>query len=272
MESLTDAHIDAEGRRHPVALNARIVSLVPSITELLFSLDLAEQVVGRTTFCIHPAGKVDGVRRIGGTKTVNFERLAALHPTHVIVNIDENRKEDVAALEALGAQVVVTHPKAPQDNLALYRLLGGIFGRGTQAQALGRAFRRELAATRTFKAGRVTHNVLYLIWRKPWMTVARDTYISRTLALAGWMTTPAHTTTRYPEISTDDPCWRQADAVLLSSEPYPFKDKHIEAIQALAGPRTAVRLIDGEMTSWYGSRAIRGLRYLRGFDISSSAQ
>ena len=154
--------------------------------------------------------------------------------------------------------VVVTHPLAPEDNLGLYRLLGGIFDRSAEAERLCDDF---AAAYADLTAGpRPPARVLYLIWREPWMTVSRDTYISRTLALVGWETVPASAAERYPEV---DPAAAagSVDRVLLSSEPYRFREKHLAEVEALV-PGARVTLIDGEMTSWYGSRAIEGLRYL----------
>ena len=132
--------LDAAGTAHAAvdpAAPVRIVSLVPSITELLCELGLAAQLVGRTGFCIHPAASVAGIPKIGGTKDVNIEKIRALAPTHLVVNIDENEKPTVDALAAFIPQIIVTHPVAPIDNLALYRLLGGIFSGifGVQARA-----------------------------------------------------------------------------------------------------------------------------------------
>jgi ABC-type Fe3+-hydroxamate transport system substrate-binding protein len=115
---------------------SRIVSLVPSITELVCELGLADQLVGRTGFCIHPKAPLKKVPKVGGTKSVNLEKIRALEPTHVIVNIDENRKETADALAAYVPNVIVTHPLAPLDNLALYRQIGKEFGKTREAEAL----------------------------------------------------------------------------------------------------------------------------------------
>ena len=247
---------DALGQAHaPVDTTPRIASLVPSITDLLFSLDLGGQLVARTGFCIHPREAVRAIPKVGGTKTVKLDRLRELAPTHVIV----------------------THPCAPEDNLALYRLLGGIFRREAQAQRLSEALARELEALRgrTFPPRRV----LYAIWQDPWMTVARDTYISRMLALIGcrtWPEDPApvpcgvgrhgdcarpnRPDTRYPTFRWSDEVVRDIDCVLLSTEPYSFTEAHADALEKQIGK--PVYLVDGEMVSWYGSRAIEGVHYL----------
>ena len=264
---MTADRTDFAGRAHPRAgSEPRIVSLVPSITELLFDLGLGPFVVGRTTFCVHPRAAVRSVPRVGGTKTVRLDRLREVGPTHVIVNVDENRRSDVDAIKSFAPHVVVTHPLVPGDNPGLYRLLGAIFGREAAADALARDFASELDALRA-AAGRLpSRRVLYLIWKEPWMTVSRDTYISRTLALVNWETAGHDPGVRYPEVELGEALFAGIDLVLLSSEPYPFKPEHATLVRAApGGRRVPIALIDAEMVSWYGSRAIRGLRYLADF-------
>jgi ABC-type Fe3+-hydroxamate transport system substrate-binding protein len=257
--------IDAAGTRHvAVTTQPRIVSLVPSITELVCELGLGGALVGRTGFCIHPRATVRHIPKVGGTKDVNLARIRELAPTHVIVNIDENAKPAVDELARFVPHIIVTHPLAPRDNLALYRLLGGIFGCAARARQLCGEFERVYAEVATACAALPRQTVLYLIWRKPWMTVARDTYISRTLAHAGWDTLPANAPVRYPELELDAEVLADCDHVLLSTEPYRFRERDVAAVRQLLPPdaRCSVRLIDGEMTSWYGNRAIAGLDYL----------
>jgi ABC-type Fe3+-hydroxamate transport system substrate-binding protein len=262
-----EALVDAVGTRHARAGdNARIVSLVPSITELVCDLGLARQLVGRTGFCIHPRDLVRSVRKVGGTKDVDLGKVRSMRPTHVILNVDENRKEDARALAEFVPGLIVTHPLTPLDNPALYRLIGGIFGREAEAEALCGRFEHAYEALRSAASALPAERVLYLIWRNPWMTVSRDTYISRMLALVNWETVPPGEAERYPKIELEGGALDQAHAVLLSSEPFMFREKHLaemRALPALRGKKTA--LIDGEMTSWYGSRAIKGLAYLRRF-------
>jgi ABC-type Fe3+-hydroxamate transport system substrate-binding protein len=238
-------------------MSARIVCLVPSITELLCDLGLLAQIVGRTGFCIHPWESVRGIPKVGGTKDLKMEKIRALKPTHVIVNVDENRREDAETLREFVPHVIVTHPLAPLDNLELYRLLGGIFDREEAAERLCAEFESEFAsiAERSWAA----QKVLYLIWREPWMTVSSDTYISQMLALINWTTQPVGGAERYPTVELGD---HPVDRILLSSEPFHFKHEHVAEVSAMM-PGTQVSLIDGEMTSWYGSRAIAGLRYLQ---------
>ncbi|MCC8392155.1 helical backbone metal receptor [Paraburkholderia sp. MMS20-SJTR3] len=260
--------VDAAGVAHePAGGAARIVSLVPSITETLFALGLDRHIVGRTGFCVHPRDKVQAIRKVGGTKAVKLDAIRALRPTHLLVNIDENERDTVEQLRAFVPHIVVTHPQSPRENLALYALLGAIFGREREAQRLADALELRLheAAARHFAA----QNVLYLIWREPWMSVARDTYIAAMLDLVNWHTLPdvrggLKGAARYPVLDFDAAPWlAQVDRVLLSSEPYRFTAAHRDALAR--DPRMAgkwIELIDGEMTSWYGVRAIDGIDYL----------
>lgn len=257
-------------------MTLRIASLVPSVTELVIALGLRERLVARTGFCIHPAAALAGVPKVGGTKDVNLIKLRRLAPTHVIVNVDENRLETVQSMRDFVPHVVVTHPCDPEDNVGLIAQLAREFGDepgvSERAAALSAELRDELA--RTKPNGRPVRDVLYLIWRDPWMTVARDTYISRMLARVGWRTwPPGHGgdtgAARYPVLTGGESWLPRVQEVLLSSEPYRFTNDHFAAAQALC-PQAQVRLVDGELLSWYGPRAVAGLRYLRslaGYDV-----
>jgi len=207
---------------------------------------------------------VRGVPKVGGTKTVKLDAVRALAPTHVILNVDENRKETADALAEFVPHLVITHPLAPLDNLALYRQFGQVFAREHEAEALCTRFQEAYDAARG--DAHAARSVLYLIWKDPWMTVSRDTYISRTLALFGMNTVPQESGDRYPKLQN----LRAPDAelILLSSEPYRFRERHCAEVRALTDRPTL--LVDGEMTSWYGPRAIAGLAYLREFTARAS--
>jgi ABC-type Fe3+-hydroxamate transport system substrate-binding protein len=242
----------------------RIVSLVPSLTELLFALELDEHVVGRTGFCVHPRGKVRAVPKVGGTKSVDVDRIRELSPTHLVVNVDENEKPTVEELARFVPHVLVTHPTTAEDNLGLYRTFGDTFGRPRQAARLVAALESALADAA--RRPRETLSVAYLIWKDPWMTVSADTYIADMLAQVGLRAAAPASARRYPEI--DWAAFRAADLdfVLFSSEPYRFRDRDLRRFAAQQRlPEARCRLIDGEMTSWYGPRAIDGLRYLADF-------
>lgn len=268
---------DALGQRFAAAgTDARIASLAPSLTETVFALGLGAQLVARTGFCIHPDPAVRAVPKVGGTKDVNLDKLRALRPTHALVNVDENTRETVQALRAFVPHIVVTHPLAPADNPALLRLLAGVFaavpGVTQTAAALGDRFGALLAdlAAQRRRAGRA----LYLIWRQPWMTVARDTYIAASLRCAGWDTLPAVTggdglhgsgAARYPRLDWDAPWLAEVDWVLLSTEPYRFTPAHVAEVRqilAARGLHPRVELVDGEWASWWGVRALIGLPQL----------
>lgn len=260
---MADLLIDWDGVTHePAKTSCRIVSLVPSLTELLFTLGLAERVVGRTSFCVHPAELVAPIPVVGGTKTVSLERVADLRPTHVLVNVDENLRETVDAIRELGASIVVTHPVEPRENLRLYRLFGNLFGAEDTAEELCEEFAEAWRTMQRRTALLSPRNVLYLIWRSPWMTVSESTYISGMLRLVRWQTLGGEPHVRYPEIELEDIApW--AELVLLSSEPYPFKLADIDEVREMVGKSGArVETIDGGLISWYGSRAIRGLEYV----------
>lgn len=250
---------DALGVRHVPAPRARIVCLVPSITELLCELDLAPLLVGRTGFCIHPRDVVAAIPKVGGTKDVNVDRIRALAPTHVIVNIDENEKPTVERLATFVPHVVVTHPNAPRDNLALARLMGALFGAEAAAERWCAAFDSAYADLRARPPG-PARTVLYCIWQDPWMAVSRDTYIANMLATLGWRV-PDLGPLRYPRFDWSDSLVAGLDAVLLSTEPYRFTEQHADALEKQIG--IPVLLVDGEMMSWYGSRAVAGMRYLK---------
>ena len=260
---------DWAGTLHARAKTApRIASLVPSLTELLFALDLGRFVVARTGFCVHPRERVRAVPKIGGTKDPDLVRLRALAPTHLIVNVDENRREVVEEAARFVPHVIVTDPRTPDDNVRLYRLFGVIFECAGQADVLCEEYRAARAVLDETVARVARERVLYLIWRKPWMTVARDTYVSATLAAAGWDTVPEHATPRYPQVQDDGREWQDAGRILLSTEPYAFRPRDAAALAAARA--RPVDLVDGEWTSWYGVRAIDGLRALARARIDSA--
>lgn len=262
LNSPADDLVDAVGYAHR-ALQAgeipRIVSLVPSITELLIDLGLGPCLVGRTGFCIHPKAVVAAIPKVGGTKDVNIAKIRQLAPTHLIVNIDENEKPRVDELAQFVPHVVVTHPITVADNQALYRLLGAIFGVLPRAEALVQELK---AAMQLVQPDSRPLTLAYCIWKDPWMTVSADTYIANLMSLRGWKVwqPEAAANRRYPGFELSQLHCAELDGVLLSSEPYSFTQAHCDSLsQQLQKP---VCLVDGEMMSWYGSRAIKGMRYL----------
>lgn len=262
--------IDALGAVHCVAdliSTPRIVCLVPSITELLCDLGLASWIVGRTGFCIHPKSVVQTIPKVGGTKDVNIEKIRKLEPTHLLVNIDENEKPTVDVLAEFIPHIIVTHPNHPRDNLHLFRLLGTIFHQRERALALCDQLQQALDGFEQMSA-REPLRVVYCIWRDPWMTVSRDTYIAQMLALRGWQQlTVSSDVRRYPSFEWEQFDLNQIDLILLSTEPYSFTQADANALsEKLMRP---VVLVDGEMLSWYGSRVIPGLEYLKRLNVPS---
>lgn len=236
----------------------RIASLVPSATETLCALGLGAFLVARTGFCIHPRDQVAGVPKVGGTKDVNLAKLRALAPTHVILNVEENRRETWEELQGWpGVDCLISDLRGPHDVPGLLRQFAQAFG--VDDGALQAELAAALAQPAPVAAPR---RVLYLIWRRPWMLAGADTYLSRLLAETGWQTL-APPGARYPELDEADPLWAAADEVWLSSEPYRFQAAHVAELQRLA-PQARVRLVDGEACSWWGARTATGLAYLRG--------
>jgi ABC-type Fe3+-hydroxamate transport system substrate-binding protein len=271
MSSPSDLLTDARGRRFaPHAAPPRVVSLVPSITELLFDLGLtSREVVGRTKFCVHPAGVVREVPDMGGTKTVHADRVREAAPDLLIANIDENPRELVEALDKWKPQpwIYVTHPTNVEDALVMIRDLGRLLGREEAAARI----LAEIADAREALAVLPRESAVYLIWRRPYMTVAPDTFIHAMLREAGFAHVIDETwldarhledgARRYPEISLADIAALRPAHILLSSEPFPFGREHVAELRAGLHPfdaayaeEVSIRIVDGEHYSWYGSR------------------
>ena len=255
---------DALGR--PVRLGApprRIVSLVPSQTELLADLGLDDEVVGLTRFCVHPDGWKARKTIVGGTKNVRLDRTQALAPDLVIANKEENVREQIEALAEV-VPVYVTDVSTVDDVLLMIRAVGRLVDRSARADALAAEIAAGFDPLAADLRGAELLRALYLIWRDPWMTVGHDTIIHDVLARAGLVNVAADRD-RYPVLSDDEIHSLAPDVVLLSSEPYPFSNQHAAEVQALA-PAAQIELVDGEPFSWYGSRLLRtpdALRSLR---------
>lgn len=233
----------------------RIISLVPSQTELLADFGLEEEVTGITKFCIHPDKWFRSKTRVGGTKQVHADIIRQLQPDLIIANKEENVKEQV---EALGSSfpVWVTDVNTISEAYRMIHDLGMITGRTAAAGAITGKIRQHFLSL-TIPPARP--RVAYLIWRSPYMTVGHDTFIHSMLEAAGYENVFADRT-RYPEVSIEALQASGCDHLFLSSEPYPFGQKHIEELQPLL-PGVKIRLVDGEMFSWYGSRLIHSPSY-----------
>lgn len=245
-------------------LPQRIVSLVPSQTELLHDLGLEEEVVGITKFCIHPDAWFRSKTRVGGTKQVHADRVAALQPDLIIANKEENVKEQIEALSAI-APVWVSDIRDIPEAVAMIRAVGDLCGKAEQGAAIADAIAHGFGA---FRKPVVPKRVAYAIWRDPWMWAGGDTFIHAVLEAIGFQNVLA-SMPRYPVVTPEELAALAPELVLLSSEPYPFKEKHIEELRLVLGgtggtPAPAeVRLVDGEMFSWYGSRLVKAVLYLQ---------
>lgn len=232
----------------------RIISLVPSLTELLYTLQLEKEVTGITRFCVHPTHWRGEKNNIGGTKQVHIDKVKALLPDLVIASKEENIKEQVEAIAAFAPVWVSDITNLPQA-LEAITALGEICHRHALAQSLSAAIATgftQLPATQPVQAA-------YLIWQEPYMTVGGDTFINNMMQYCGLQNVFAHST-RYPAITIDELRQSPARVILLSSEPYPFAEKHQLALQQQL-PDKLIRLVNGEMFSWYGSRLLFSVNY-----------
>lgn len=238
----------------------RIVSLVPSQSELLWDLGLREELKGITKFCVHPEEMYRTVTRVGGTKMLNFEAIRRLNPDLVIGNKEENEKRQVEQLmQEFRVWMSDIHNQA--QALEMIGRIGELTNRQQQSYALITDITigfEQLRAT-----GTPQNNVLYLVWKDPYMAAGQDTFISDMLNRMGLQNSAQRLPGRYPQITLSAIRDLHPDHIFLSSEPYPFKESHMQALKALL-PNTMVALVDGEMFSWYGSRMKKAPQYLQG--------
>ncbi len=233
----------------------RIISLVPSLTELLICLGLKKRLEGRTRFCVHPEKEVQEIPIIGGTKNPRLDEIKKVDPDFILANREENRKEDI---EKLGEdfQVHLTDIATIEDALITIHQLGKLFEAEAEANQLTTQITEQLNQCPDEPPLRVA----YLIWRDPWMTVGADTYIHD--VMSHWnLENVFDDQTRYPKITLQNIKQRAPDLVLLSSEPYPFKQKHIEEVEQEL-PDTRILTVEGEWFSWYGSRMLEAFKKL----------
>jgi ABC-type Fe3+-hydroxamate transport system substrate-binding protein len=231
----------------------KVVSLVPSITEALFDLGLTEnEVIGRTKFCIHPEDKVKNVPIIGGTKNINIDKIKALKPDLILANKEENIKEQVEALMD-DFKVLVTNVETIEDNYYLLKTLGNTFNKEEKAQQFNLKIYDILQQAKLDS----TVKAAYLIWKNPYMTIGSDTFIHKILAEIGFENI-FKDKTRYPEIQIED--LADAEVIMLSSEPFPFKEKHIEEMKSFY-PDKKIIIVDGEVFSWYGTHIAKCENY-----------
>jgi iron complex transport system substrate-binding protein len=240
----------------------RIVSLCPSLTELVFDLGRGDGLVGRTKFCIHPADRVGAVEKVGGTKNPKIDRIIALAPDIILLNEEENRREDAEALQAAGLRCHVSFPRNAPETATMVRSIAAALHTSAEGERIAREIETRYERVVAAAQGRAPVRFAYLIWRNPWMAANGDTFVSAMLAQAGGINVFADASERYPTITPES--LRAADPalVLLSTEPFPFKDSHADELSALSGiARERFRIVDGELLSWHGSRTPAGIDY-----------
>ena len=234
----------------------RIVSLVPSQTELLYDLGLQDEVVGITKFCIHPEAWFRQKKRVGGTKKLNLEAIAALQPDLIIGNKEENERTQIEALQTR-YPVWMSDVLCLEDAEEMIRRIGAMVDKAREAAILAAKIRQSFDLLEVVEGLRTA----YFIWNEPYMVAAADTFINDMLRRAGFINVFGHLP-RYPEINEAMLREAQPEVILLSSEPYPFQQKHIEALR-IHCPNAVICLADGELFSWYGSRLLHSATYFR---------
>jgi ABC-type Fe3+-hydroxamate transport system substrate-binding protein len=236
-------------------LPQRIISVVPSQTELLHYLGLSSNVVGITKFCIHPGEWFRSKQRVGGTKQLNMDIIGRLQPDLIIANKEENTKEQIEALQQQ-YRVWISDINNLENAYQMIEQVGRLTGREQQALTLINSSRENFLSV---KSPPHRFRTAYLIWQNPYMTTGGDTFIHAMLEAAGLENIFAHTK-RYPELTIESLKNKKPELLLLSSEPFPFKQKHIGELQQQL-PGTQIILVDGEMFSWYGSRLLKAPAY-----------
>lgn len=240
----------------------RLVSLCPSLTETVFALGRGGDLVGVTEWCVHPAPGVAVIEKVGGTKNPRIGRIVELEPDLVLMNAEENRFEDAEALTAAGVRWHSSLPRTPREVGEQVLALGGELGRIEAARVLARAIEERVEQLERRRQATAAQRFAYLIWRKPWMAVGRETYIDALLTLGGGVNVLGDRAERYPvttgaELSAADP-----ERVFLATEPLAFTEGHAEELAGESGlPRERFRIVDGELLSWHGARTPAGLDY-----------
>lgn len=238
----------------------RIVSLVPSQTELLFDLGLSDSIVGITKFCVHPSHLRSSKTVVGGTKNVKAERIKALRPDIILCNKEENSLELVDQMENI-APVHISDIYTIDDCIRLLIQYGQLFDATEKAEVISLQIKKLRQDFIAFTQDHTKLKVAYFIWKDPWMVAAKQTFIDHMLAINNFENVFGNLE-RYPEIKLDSEVLKKADLIMLSSEPFPFKEEHLDQLRQLC-PLAKVLLVNGEYFSWYGSRLIHAFDYFR---------
>ena len=259
---------DSRGRTITTALRPdRIVSLVPSVTESVAQLAGVKRLVGITKFCTEPEADAPAIRKIGGTKDPDIAAIVALAPDLVLANREENREEDIAALEAAGLQVYVGYPRTARDALEDLKTIARLL-HFAMVRPIVALVTEEIERQETLNADRPRVRVFCPIWYRPFMAAAGDTYAGDLIRLAGGENVfESHVRgNRYPQVELSEVARADPEVILLPSEPYRFGRRHRREVQALqsitAARKQHVFLLDGRLLTWYGARAQEGLAKL----------
>lgn len=239
---------------------SRVVSLVPSLTETIFDLGLGGRLVGVTRYCIEPVEGVRFITKVGGTKNPNLQLIEELEPDLVLVNAEENRPQDIAWLSER-LPVYESMPRAVLEAADVLRTLGERLGATDSAEAMLLEIEAEITRAEVEGLGLDAVRVFYPIWKKPWMSANRDTYIHDVLTRAGALNVCNGYPHRYPTVELSDVAAQEVELVLLPSEPFVFQERHRDELVASKtfGPRCQVLLVDGKDFCWHGSRTGRAL-------------
>ena len=238
----------------------RIISLVPSQTELLVDLGLESSIVGVTKFCVHPKHLRMSKAVVGGTKQINIEKIKALQPDIILCNKEENTEEIIKSLEDI-APIHVSDIYNLEDCFELINMYAAIFDVEDNALDLISNIQIEREAFKLQYQNKDKLKVAYFIWKNPWMVAASDNFIDIMIKEAGFLNAFEHEK-RYPEIDLNYKALAEADLVFLSSEPFPFKEEHVLELQSQF-PEKTIKIVDGEMFSWYGSRLLESYSYFK---------
>jgi len=245
----------------------RIVSLVPSITEALFTFGLRDEIAGVTEFCSEPRSYVASKPKVGGTKTLDVKSVLALEPDLVIANAEENRQEDIRQLLAAGQRVFVTFPRTVPGAISMLRQLSQMTGTSEAAEPYLEDAEQALAEVKAANAKRPRLRVFCPIWRRPWMTVGSNTYMHDFIASCGGFNIFSERHERYPKAELDEVARRAPQVIMLPDEPYPFTEKHMPEIMEYqyvpAVRENRIYLLEGKHLCWYGPRMAGSLRHVQ---------
>jgi ABC-type Fe3+-hydroxamate transport system substrate-binding protein len=235
----------------------RIVSLVPSQTELLIHLGLSHKLVGITKFCIHPYEVVKSINKVGGTKNFHIDKIRSLNPDLIIANKEENEKSKLKDL-IKDFPVWISDVKNLNQAIRMINEIGLITNKENKAKEISQKINNQFNQLNLIK--KTDKKVLYIIWQNPFMSINRDTFINDMIKKCGWQNVCSEYNSRYPKLSIEEIKQLNVDIILLSSEPYPFKEKHKIELQK-EFPKSKIKIVDGELFSWYGNKLLESTDY-----------